>query len=158
VRVARVTSAQEMYDATLARAPGADVAIAAAAVSDWRPRERAEHKIKKTDAAESLELVRTPDILAELGAAKNGTFVVGFAAETEQHEANAREKLRKKHLDAIAVNDVGGANGFGTGENALVLLWGEHGRTDLGRSSKAQLAANLLDAIEELRLKGTRCS
>ncbi len=76
--------------------------------------------------------------------------MVGFAAETEEHEARAREKLRRKHLDAIAVNDVRGERGFGTGENAIVLLWGKEGRRDLGVARKEVLAARLLDAVEEL--------
>jgi phosphopantothenoylcysteine synthetase/decarboxylase len=80
--------------------------------------------------------------------------LVGFAAETAEFEARGREKLRRKHLDAIAVNDVSGERGFGTGENALVLLWGEEGRRDLGRAEKDVLAARLLDAVEELM----RCS
>ena len=74
--------------------------------------------------------------------------------ETGEHETRARKKLRDKHLDAIAVNDVRGERGFGTGENELVLLWGEDGRRELGRSDKKTLAARLLDALEELM----RCS
>jgi phosphopantothenoylcysteine decarboxylase/phosphopantothenate--cysteine ligase len=107
--------------------------------------------VKKTDEPQSLALERNPDILAGLGAAKDGTFLVGFAAETEAFERNAREKLVRKRLDAIAVNDVGGERGFGTGENALVLLWGSDGRRDLGNGSKRELAARLWDAIVELK-------
>ncbi|MFY9883818.1 MAG: phosphopantothenoylcysteine decarboxylase, partial [Candidatus Cybelea sp.] len=81
---------------------------------------------------------------------KGSSFLVGFAAETEDHESRAREKLWRKHLDAIAVNDVRGERGFGTGENALVLLWGEEGRRDLGTAEKETLAARLLDAVSEL--------
>jgi phosphopantothenoylcysteine decarboxylase/phosphopantothenate--cysteine ligase len=152
VRVARVTSAQEMYDAVLARASGAAVTIATAAVSDFRPVVRFDHKVKKSEAPASLELERTPDILAELGARKNGTFLVGFAAETRDIEAYAREKLERKKLDAIAVNDVGGADsGFGRGENDLVLLWPRGGREELGRASKAELAGRMWDALARLR-------
>ena len=97
----------------------------------------------------AAEAVRS--VLAELGEKKGKTFLVGFAAETADHEANAREKLERKHLDAIAVNDVGGGRGFGTGENALVVLWGKDGRRDLGTADKATLAARLWDTIEELR-------
>jgi phosphopantothenoylcysteine decarboxylase / phosphopantothenate---cysteine ligase len=92
--------------------------------------------------------------LAALGQRDNAGFLVGFAAETEDHEAHGRAKLRAKHLDAIAVNDVSDGHGFGTGENALVLLWGENGRRDLGSGEKPALAARLLDALEELM----RCS
>lgn len=95
-----------------------------------------------------------PDVLAAIGERKGATFLVGFAAETDDHEARAREKLRRKHLDAIAVNDVRGERGFGTGENELVLLYGNDGRRELGRAGKAELAVRLLDAVEELM----RCS
>ena len=98
----------------------------------------------------TVRLSPNPDVLAALGERKGSSFLVGFAAETEEHEARAREKLRRKHLDAIAVNDVRGERGFGTGANSLVLLWGEDGRRDLGTAEKDALAARLLDAIEEL--------
>ncbi len=152
VRVHRVITAQEMYDATFAAAPGADIAIAAAAVSDWRPAQPSAQKIKKTDGAnESMVLARTPDILAELGSRKNGTYLVGFAAETQAHEEHAREKLRRKSLDVIAVNAVEHADrGFGTGENEIILLHGD-GRIPLGRGSKRELAARMWDALDGLR-------
>jgi phosphopantothenoylcysteine decarboxylase/phosphopantothenate--cysteine ligase len=154
IRVTRVVSAQEMYDAVLARAPGANVAIATAAVADWRPSQQFSHKIKKHDGDETLALERTPDILAELGARKNGTFLVGFAAETRDGEIYGREKLAAKHLDAIAVNDVGRAGiGFGTGENELVVLWPGGGRADLGRATKGELARRMWDTIARLRTR-----
>ena len=151
--VVRVTSAAEMADAALTRADGVAIAIATAAVADWRPATRVDRKVKKTEAVTSLALERTTDILAELGARKNGTFLVGFAAETDAHEANAREKLVRKGLDAIAVNDVAGDGGFGTGENALTVLWGNGGRRDLGRASKRALAVRLWDTLVELRTR-----
>ena len=106
--VHRVTTAEEMYAATMAVAAGASVTVATAAVADFRPAHTYAQKVKKSagGATPPLELERTRDILAELGAHKNGTFLGGFAAEPEQFEANARQKLRSKHLDAIAVNDV----------------------------------------------------
>jgi phosphopantothenoylcysteine decarboxylase/phosphopantothenate--cysteine ligase len=147
-----VTTAQEMYDATLAVADNVDVAIASAAVADWRPARVHAQKVKKTDGPAALELERTSDVLAALGERKNGTFLVGFAAETERLEENARAKLRSKHLDAIAVNDVSRADGgFGVGENELVLLWGADGRRTLGRASKRELARRMWDALIELR-------
>ena len=149
--VVRVTSAQEMHDAALARFPGSDVAIAAAAVSDWRPSVTYAGKVKKSDGPASFALERTPDVLAALGARKGATFLVGFAAETDDHERHAREKLRTKHLDAIALNDVAGGAGFGTGEDEIVLLWGDDGRRALGRGSKRELARALWDAFALLR-------
>jgi phosphopantothenoylcysteine decarboxylase / phosphopantothenate---cysteine ligase len=154
--VTRVTTAQEMYDATLARAGGADYAIAAAAVSDWRPARTHAQKVKKDDGAATIDLVRTPDILATLGERKNGTFLVGFAAETEDVEANAREKLAHKHLDAIAVNDVSnGGVGFGIGDNEIVVLW-KDGRETLGRGSKRGLACRMWNVLIELHAKKAR--
>lgn len=154
VNVVRVSTAQELYAAALERATGADLVIATAAVADWRPADRSESKLPKDGKELSVRLEPTPDVLAALGERKGSNFLVGFAAETGDHEARARAKLQRKHLDAIAANDVSGERGFGTGENSLVLLWGESGRRDLGTASKDALAARLLDAIEELM----RCS
>jgi phosphopantothenoylcysteine decarboxylase/phosphopantothenate--cysteine ligase len=140
-----------MAAATFARAAHATIAVATAAVADWRPATVETSKVKKTDAVASLALERTTDILAELGARKGATFLVGFAAETDAHEASAREKLARKQLDAIAVNDVARGGGFGTGENALTVLWGRDGRRELGRASKRALAARLWDTLIELR-------
>jgi phosphopantothenoylcysteine decarboxylase/phosphopantothenate--cysteine ligase len=149
--VERVTTALEMERAALAHAAGATIAIATAAVADWRPAETHASKVKKTDDAQALRLERNPDILAALGARKNGTFLVGFAAETDAHEANAREKLVRKHLDAIAVNDVSGERGFGAGDSALTVLWGTDGRRALPTSSKRVLAGGLWDTIVAIR-------
>lgn len=151
-RTVRVTSAQEMHDAALSRFGEADIVIAAAAVADWRPAETFAQKVKKQDGAGSIEVVRTPDVLAAFGERKDGAFLVGFAAETEALEKNARAKLRAKHLDAIAVNDVSRqGSGFGTGENELVLLWGDDGRRPLGRASKRELARRMWNALLEIR-------
>ncbi|HEY1977453.1 MAG TPA: bifunctional phosphopantothenoylcysteine decarboxylase/phosphopantothenate--cysteine ligase CoaBC [Candidatus Baltobacteraceae bacterium] len=149
-RVVRVTTARDLHDAALQHAVGADLVVATAAVADWRPATSSDVKLKKSDEDLTVTMVRNPDVLAALGEHKGATFLVGFAAETNDHERNAREKLRRKHLDAIAVNDVSGERGFGTGENALALLWGKDGRRDLGSADKATLAARLLDAVEEL--------
>ena len=150
VAVVRVTTARDLLAAALAHAVGADLTIATAAVADWRPRDHADSKLKKTGAELEVALAPNPDVLAALGERKGATFLVGFAAETDDHEKNARAKLRAKNLDAIAVNDVSGERGFGTGENSLVLLWGEDGRKELGRADKPALAARLLDAVEVL--------
>ncbi|MBD5606431.1 MAG: bifunctional phosphopantothenoylcysteine decarboxylase/phosphopantothenate--cysteine ligase CoaBC [Candidatus Eremiobacteraeota bacterium] len=151
-RVTRVVSADDMYAATMTRAAHATFALAAAAVADWRPAEPSADKRKKHDGDESLALVRTPDILAALGARKNGTFLVGFAAETRDVERYAREKLSAKNLDAIAANDVSRDDaGFGTGANEIVLLWPDGGREDLGRASKAVLARRMWDSLLRIR-------
>lgn len=149
VRVVHVESAQEMYEASMEHVSGADLIVATAAVSDWRPEQRAEQKLKKTDEDLTVRMVRNPDILRALGERKRGSFLLGFAAETTDHEANAREKLARKNLDAIAVNDVAGNRGWGARPNALTVLW-ENGRRELGEASKEVLAARLLDCVEEL--------
>jgi phosphopantothenoylcysteine decarboxylase/phosphopantothenate--cysteine ligase len=154
VCVIRIATARELYEAALVHAVGADLAIATAAVVDWRPAEHSESKLSKSGEDLTVRLEPNPDVLAALGERNWSTFLVGFAAETGAHETRARKKLREKHLDAIAVNDVRGERGFGTGENELVLLWGDDGRRELGRSDKKTLAARLLDALEELM----RCS
>jgi phosphopantothenoylcysteine decarboxylase/phosphopantothenate--cysteine ligase len=154
VAVVRIVTARELYEAALVHAVGVDLAIANAAVADWRPAEYRESKLAKSGEDLTVRLARNPDVLAALGERKGSTFLVGFAAETDDHEMRARNKLREKHLDAIAVNDVRGERGFGTGDNELVLLWGDDGRRELGRSDKKMLAARLLDAVEDLM----RCS
>ena len=151
VRVIRVESAQQMQDAAMEHAVGADLIIATAAVSDWRPQQRAAHKVKKTDEDLQVTMVRNPDVLRSIGERKGSSFLVGFAAETESHEANAREKLSRKNLDAIAVNDVAQNRGFGVQRNRLTVLWGTDGRRELGEASKNVLAAHLLDCVEALR-------
>ncbi len=150
VNTVRFTTAQELLDVAMIHAIGADLTIASAAVADWRPAQRSQSKLKKTDSDLTLQMVRTPDILATLGENIGSTFLVGFAAETESHEVNAREKLERKHLNAIVVNDVRGEAGFGAVANTLTLLWGASGRRELGSAEKPALAARLLDAIEEL--------
>jgi phosphopantothenoylcysteine decarboxylase/phosphopantothenate--cysteine ligase len=154
VDVVRITTARELLDAAVTHATGADLVIATAAVADWRPQLQQPQKLKKSVHVQTLDVVQNPDVLAELGQHKGSSFLVGFAAETENFEANAREKLQRKHLDAIAVNDVRDERGFGTGENTLTLVWGTHGRRELGTADKPTLAARLLDAVEELM----RCS
>ncbi len=149
VRVVCVQTAQQMHDAAMEHAVGADVIVAAAAVSDWRPEVSEPHKRKKTERDIEVRLVRTPDVLAAVAQRKGDRFVVGFAAETQAHEQHAREKLARKRLDLIAVNDVS-RGGFGEGANRLVLLWGTDGRRDLGAAPKLVLAARLLDCVQDM--------
>jgi phosphopantothenoylcysteine decarboxylase/phosphopantothenate--cysteine ligase len=147
VTTVHVVSAQDMYDAAVGPAQTADLVIATAAVSDWRPETSSTQKTKKGEDDLDVRMVRTPDVLAAIGREKHSGIVVGFAAETENHETNAREKMARKHLDAIAVNDVADGRGFGAQTNALTVLWGTAGRRDLGAATKEVLAARLLDCI-----------
>nr|MDQ6931274.1 bifunctional 4'-phosphopantothenoylcysteine decarboxylase/phosphopantothenoylcysteine synthetase [Candidatus Eremiobacteraeota bacterium] len=151
----RVTTAQEMYEVALAHSEDAELTIATAAVSDYRPATVSNEKMKKADAAVALQMVRNPDILKTLGEKKHAGYLVGFAAETHAHEDNALQKLRSKNLDAIAVNDVGAGRGFGLQENTLTLLFADGTREDLGTSSKPELAGRMLDAIS-LKMGATR--
>ena len=146
----RFTTAQELLDLALAHGLRADLIVASAAVSDWRPAQRSESKLKKTGEELVVEMLPNPDVIAALAQRNDDAFVVGFAAETDDHEAHARAKLERKGLDAVVVNDVRGERGFGAGENTLTLLW-KDGRKELGTGKKSELAARLLDALEELR-------
>ena len=117
----------------------ADLIVATAAVSDWRPETSSPQKTKKGEGDLDVHMVRTPDVLAAIGREKRSGIVVGFAAETENHETNAREKMARKRLDAIAVNDVAGGRGFFLRvERKLVLIFSRHAelfRDVLGRLS-----------------------
>jgi len=144
-----VESALEMEAAVMARIRSCELFVAAAAVADYRPRVSAEQKVKKDRAEMILQLVRNPDILARVAALVPGPFTVGFAAETEDLQAHALEKLTAKGLDMIAANLVGGdTGGFERAENALLVLW-PGGRKALPLSPKARLAETLADLIVE---------
>jgi len=118
-----VNSAREMYAAVRAGFPSCDVLVMAAAVADWRPAEISRRKLKKTGRRLLLELVRNPDILAELGREKGGRILVGFAAETDNLVDYARDKLEHKNLDMIVANDISRRDsGFASPTNRLIIL------------------------------------
>lgn len=144
-----VESAAEMAGAVKAAAPDADLIIMAAAVADYRPAHPSQEKIKKGDGALTLELERTEDILATLGKNKRpGQVLVGFAAETEDLLAHAREKLERKNLDFIAANDVSRSDrGFGSGQNAITLLGRDGSALDFPLADKQELAHALLQTL-----------
>jgi len=146
VETLRVERAEEMRDAVLARAGSADIFIAAAAVADYRPARPAAQKIKKAQDRLQLELVRNPDILAEVAASRPRPFCVGFAAETEEVEAHARAKLTRKGLDMVCANRVGEGQGFETDDNALWVAW-PGGETTLPRQPKARLARAVMELV-----------
>lgn len=148
VQLVPVTTAQEMFDATHARIADADIFIAAAAVADYRPRRAAQQKIKKSDEAISLELVRCPDILASVAALQDAPFTVGFAAETDDLIGHARLKLEKKKLDMIIANRVGDDHGFDTDDNAVTVLW-PNGKQAFPRAAKSDLARGLIDLVAQ---------
>jgi phosphopantothenoylcysteine decarboxylase/phosphopantothenate--cysteine ligase len=127
---------------------GADIFISTAAVADYRPANPHDQKIKKTANTLDLNMERTPDVLATVAARPARPFVVGFAAETESVEQNARAKLLKKNLDMIAANEVGDNKVFECEDNRLIVLW-RNARRDLGHGTKLALARALLGLIAE---------
>jgi phosphopantothenoylcysteine decarboxylase/phosphopantothenate--cysteine ligase len=155
VRTVRVTTAQQMRDAAMAAFPEADIVVATAAVSDYRPVHAEEHKVKKSDGPVTLTLERTPDILAEMGRGRRPEQVlVGFAAETRDLLAQAGAKRVAKNLDAVVANDITreGA-GFAVETNVATLITAD-GATELGRMSKRDMADAILDAALALRERG----
>ena len=156
VTLCRVKTAEEMRQAVLAECRQYDVIIKAAAVLDWRPKETAEHKIKKGRGVQTLELVENPDILAELGCSRGNSpcILVGFAAETQDLISNAQEKLKKKNLDLIVVNDVSREDaGFEADTNAVKILYRDGHLEELPLMPKEEVAEQLLDRIKSLREK-----
>lgn len=144
-----VRSARDMRCAVLAEVPVSDIFIAAAAVGDYRPRDQAPNKLKKKDGAPMhLELIENPDILTDVGRATTRPFVVGFAAETDDLQSHAREKLRRKGADMIAANLVGAGQGFENEQNALLLLWAD-GSEQLPQADKLMLARALIERVAQ---------
>jgi len=154
-----VRSAAQMHAAVMAQLP-AEAYIGAAAVADFTPAAVAPGKIKKRRGEDglTLQLVRTPDILAGVAAhPSRPRLVVGFAAETDDVVRNARDKLERKGIDLIAANRVGTADGgFESDDNALTLIWRDGERT-LGPAPKTRLAEELLDLVAEWLASGAAC-
>jgi len=142
-----VSSAQEMYDAVMARVAKADVFIGVAAVADYRPKDAKPHKLKKGTGEVTLELQPNPDILGTVAARKNAPFCVGFAAETENLEAYAEAKRRRKKVPLLAANLA--QHAFGAEDNQLILF-DDAGRHELPRASKIALARALIAHIARL--------
>ena len=153
VELTRVRSAAEMHAAVTAVAPGADIVVMAAAVADYTLSARADSKIEKTDGPLQLSLVRTPDILAELGSTRRGTdrlVLIGFAAESGDPVARGREKLRRKGADMIVANDISRNDaGFDSELNAATLIT-DHGEEAFPLGPKSALAARILARAAEM--------
>jgi phosphopantothenoylcysteine decarboxylase/phosphopantothenate--cysteine ligase len=155
--VVHVVSAAELGQAVHKAAAQADVVVMAAAVADFRPSGPAAYKIKKSDAEpDPIELLKNPDILAELVAERRpGQLLVGFAAETGDATASALEhgqaKLRRKGCDLLVVNDVGGGKAFGRPDNAAVILSRTAEPVTVELAPKAVLAAEIWDAVAVAR-------
>jgi phosphopantothenoylcysteine decarboxylase/phosphopantothenate--cysteine ligase len=151
VQVVQVETAQEMYDAVLARLETVTVVIKAAAVADYRPKQVARQKIKKDERVPEVTLESTPDILAEVGKRKGRRILVGFAAETHDLVANARKKLQRKNLDLMVANDVSqpGA-GFDADTNVVKILDAKGGVEELPLLPKPAVADRILDRVVQL--------
>jgi phosphopantothenoylcysteine decarboxylase/phosphopantothenate--cysteine ligase len=150
VRVVRVESAAEMYEATAAAFEKADALVMAAAVADYRFDEIREHKTKKTNGKVSLTLTPTVDIISELAGNKADRLVIAFAAETENLIENAKGKLLKKGADLIVANVIGRAGVGFSFEKAKAAIVKADGVEELGEISKAALAEKILDELELL--------
>ena len=151
--VVRINTALQMHAEVMARAAEADAIVMSAAVADFRPAEPAGGKIKKAEAPAAIALMRNPDILAELGAREDlRAVLVGFAAETSDVEAQAREKLAAKRCHLIVANDVSDpALGFGTDENAVLFVSAE-GTERTGVLPKRAIAREVIDRVAALLL------
>lgn len=156
VKAVQVESTNEMLEACLAAYDGVDIVIKAAAVADYRPRDVADQKIKKkTDDALIVVMDKNPDILKTLGAKKTHQVLVGFAAETQNLLANAREKVVKKNLDMIVANDVTAAGaGFNSDTNIVKFLYANGDVCELEQMPKVDVANRILD--EALRIRKER--
>ena len=154
VEITEVTTAAQMHEAVVAALPEADIVVMAAAVADFRPRHTSDTKIKKGDGVPTIELERTVDILADLGANKRpGQQLVGFAAETNDLIANAERKLASKNADFIVANDVSAPDtGFGHDTNAVTILSPDGGRDSLALASKFEIARAVLRRVAAERM------
>ncbi|MCR3921248.1 MAG: bifunctional phosphopantothenoylcysteine decarboxylase/phosphopantothenate--cysteine ligase CoaBC [Firmicutes bacterium] len=154
VTIISVITAQQMYDAVLACFDNVDVVIKAAAVADYRPATTSEQKMKKSDDDMTLALIRTPDILAQLGQRKQQQLLIGFAAETDNLREHALGKLKQKNLDLIVANDIlqEGA-GFNVDTNIVRFFFRDGRERQLEKLTKREVAHELLETIDELYTK-----
>jgi phosphopantothenoylcysteine decarboxylase/phosphopantothenate--cysteine ligase len=149
-----VKTATEMRYEVMENRPGCDIVIKAAAVSDYKPKESARQKIKKGPDSLTLDLLKNPDILSELGDAKKQSpcVLVGFAAETEDLLANADSKLKAKNLDMIVANDVSRNDaGFETDTNIVKMIFADGRVEDSPLMTKDEVADLVLDRIKNLK-------
>jgi phosphopantothenoylcysteine decarboxylase / phosphopantothenate---cysteine ligase len=150
-KIIRIRTAKEMHKAVMDHYKKANIIIKAAAVADYRPKVSAVEKIKKNQKTLSLELERNPDIIAEIGKDKGNRVLVGFAMETENLLANAREKLVKKNMDLIVANNLReeGA-GFRTDTNVITIIDREGKTESLNKMTKIEAAEKILDRIKNI--------
>lgn len=148
VQLIRVTSAQEMFDVCHANFDNVDIAVAAAAVADYRPKNVASQKIKKQESNLSIELEKTQDILATLGEKKKNQFLIGFALETENEIEHAKIKIKKKNLDLIVLNSLNDKGaGFGHATNKVTFIDNNFKETPMNLKSKEEVAKDIVNII-----------
>ena len=149
IKIIKVDTAEEMYNACMDLHPSMDIEVMAAAVADYKPAEVAPEKIKKNNTALQLNLTKTKDILSALGSGKtNGQFLVGFALETENEKTNALEKLKKKNADMIVLNSLKNANaGFGYDTNQVSVFFADESAVELALASKKEIAHKIVELI-----------
>jgi phosphopantothenoylcysteine decarboxylase/phosphopantothenate--cysteine ligase len=148
IQLIRVTSSDEMFDQCHLLFDDVDVAIAAAAVADYKPKQIAKQKIKKTEAAFSIELEKTKDILASLGKIKTKQFLVGFALETENEIEHAKLKIQKKNLDLIVLNSLNDEGaGFGKATNKITFIDKSFKIEPMPLKPKEEVAKDILNKI-----------
>jgi len=149
IQLIGVQSAQQMYEKSLALVQDCDIFIACAAVADYRPAEVQQQKIKKGPEEVTLSLVRNPDIVAAVAALPERPFTVGFAAETNDVLAYARDKMERKGLDMIIANDVSDpAIGFNSNDNAVSVLW-PSGEQALPQASKDAISRQVIELVAQ---------
>lgn len=153
VRVKAVSSAREMQTAMMADFDTADIVVMAAAVSDYRPKNQTDHKIKKTSGDLQILLEENPDILATMGQEKNKQFLIGFAAETDRVEEYAKGKLKRKNADMIVANDVSKEHaGFNKDTNEVIIFQVDKEAIHIETKTKAAIATDiLLEAIKTMQ-------
>jgi len=148
VQLIKVVSAQEMYDVCQEYFENVDVAIAAAAVADYRPKNVASQKIKKQDTNLTIELEKTQDILATLGEKKKNQFLIGFALETENELEHAKGKIKKKNLDLIVLNSLNDKGaGFGHATNKVTFIDKNFNEFQMDLKSKEAVAQDIVNII-----------
>jgi phosphopantothenoylcysteine decarboxylase/phosphopantothenate--cysteine ligase len=149
IKVIRVTSSEDMYNACHKYFNDVDAAVAAAAVADYRPKNVATQKIKKNESAFSLELEKTKDILSSLGEIKKYQFLIGFALETENEIENAKLKVKKKNLDLIVLNSLNDEGaGFGKPTNKVTFIDKDFNLEPLELKTKEEVAQDIINKIK----------
>jgi phosphopantothenoylcysteine decarboxylase/phosphopantothenate--cysteine ligase len=150
IEVISIETGDEMLKVCLDHFENSDIVVKSAAVADFKPAHPATQKIKKTDQTFTLELVKTTDILAELGKRKTRQFLVGFALETENLLENAKSKLQKKNLDLIVANTSSNpGEGFGFDTNKVILMDRNNKMYNFELKPKEEVALDILNVIEQ---------